>query len=344
MSKTEELNFLNDLIDQVLVIDKTKTICFANLNAKKRFGENILDQNISSIIRDPELLDNIQKSLNDKSSSTIDVETKKPNYQYYKVSVMPGPKNIFNAQETVIIFFKDFTDIIKVQKLKSDFVANVSHELRTPLQSIKMGLETINDGAAKNDKENQKKIMPLIMQQAARMENIVNDLLSLSRIELQEHIRPNDNVVLDEIIKHSVDLHKDLLQKNSITCKIETENKNTEFKGDRNRLTEVFNNLIDNAIKYTKSNNETEIEIDVKTNDNFLQIQIKDRGMGVAEEEMELVFNRFYRAASARANEKTGSGLGLAIVKNLTLSMGGEVGVKQRKRMGSIFWFALPLA
>ena len=229
MSKTEELNFLNDLIDQVLVIDKTKTICFANLNAKKRFGENILDQNISSIIRDPELLDNIQKSLNDKSSSTIDVETKKPNYQYYKVSVMPGPKNIFNAQETVIIFFKDFTDIIKVQKLKSDFVANVSHELRTPLQSIKMGLETINDGAAKNDKENQKKIMPLIMQQAARMENIVNDLLSLSRIELQEHIRPNDNVVLDEIIKHSVDLHKDLLQKNSITCKIETENKNTEF-------------------------------------------------------------------------------------------------------------------
>ena len=103
-------------------------------------------------------------------------------------------------------------------------------------------------------------------------------------------------------------------------------------------------NLLDNAIKYTKSNNETEIEIDVKTNDNFLQIQIKDRGMGVAEEEMELVFNRFYRAASARANEKTGSGLGLAIVKNLTLSMGGEVGVKQRKRMGSIFWFALPLA
>ena len=91
-----------------------------------------------------------------------------------------------------------------------------------------MGLETINDGAAKNDKENQKKIMPLIMQQAARMENIVNDLLSLSRIELQEHIRPNDNVVLDEIIKHSVDLHKDLLQKNSITCKIETENKKLE--------------------------------------------------------------------------------------------------------------------
>ena len=136
MSKTEELNFLNDLIDQVLVIDKSKTICFANLNAKKRFGENILDQNISSIIRDPELLDNIQKSLNDKSSSTIDVETKKPNYQYYKVSVMPGPKNIFNAQETVIIFFKDFTDIIKVQKLKSDFVANVSHELKTPITSI----------------------------------------------------------------------------------------------------------------------------------------------------------------------------------------------------------------
>ena len=319
MSKTEELNFLNDLIDQVLVIDKTKTICFANLNAKKRFGENILDQNISSIIRDPELLDNIQKSLNDKSSSTIDVET--------------GPKNIFNAEETVIIFFKDFTDIIKVQKLKSDFVANVSHELRTPLQSIKMGLETINDGAAKNDKENQKKIMPLIMQQAARMENIVNDLLSLSRIELQEHIRPNDNVVLDEIIKHSVDLHKDLLQKNSITCKIETENKNTEFKGDRNRLTEVFNNLIDNAIKYSEKN--TKINILVKTNENNIDVIIKDQGIGIPREHIPKVTERFFRVNPEKSKEVGGTGLGLAIVKHIVNQHRGEIDISSEEGKGT---------
>ena len=333
MSKTEELNFLNDLIDQVLVIDKSKTICFANLNAKKRFGENILDQNISSIIRDPELLDNIQKSLNDKSSSTIDVETKKPNYQYYKVSVMPGPKNIFNAEETVIIFFKDFTDIIKVQKLKSDFVANVSHELRTPLQSIKMGLETINDGAVKNDKENQKKIMPLIMQQAARMENIVNDLLSLSRIELQEHIRPNDNVVLDEIIKHSVDLHKDLLQKNNITCKIETENKNTEFKGDRNRLTEVFNNLIDNAIKYSEKN--TKINILVKTNENNIDVIIKDQGIGIPREHIPKVTERFFRVNPEKSKEVGGTGLGLAIVKHIVNQHRGEIDISSEEGNGT---------
>ena len=117
---------------------------------------------------------------------------------------MPGPSNLLEDSNSVIIFFKDLTDIIKVQKLKSDFVANVSHELRTPLQSIKLGLETIYNGHAAKDLESQKKILPVVLQQTSRMENIVNDLLSLSRIALQEHIRPNEKVNLNDIISQSI--------------------------------------------------------------------------------------------------------------------------------------------
>ena len=158
---------------------------------------------------------------------------------------MPGPKNLLNTSDSVIIFFKDLTDIIKVQKLKSDFVANVSHELRTPLQSIKLGLETINNGHASKDLESQKKILPVVLQQTSRMESIVNDLLSLSRIELQEHIRPSEKVDLNEIISHSIDLNKEIIKKNNMSCSFDKQSNNIKINGDRNRLIEVFNNLID---------------------------------------------------------------------------------------------------
>ena len=143
------------------------------------------------------------------------------------------------------------TDIIKVQKLKSDFVANVSHELRTPLQSIKLGLETINNGHASKDLESQK-ILPVVLQQTSRMESIVNDLLSLSRIELQEHIRPSEKVDLNEIISHSIDLNKEIIKKNNMSCSFDKQSDNIKINGDR--LIEVFNNLIDNAIKYSEKN------------------------------------------------------------------------------------------
>ena len=340
MSETSKLNFLNNLLDQVLVIDKSKTICFANLNAKNRFGENILNQNISSIIRDPALLDNIQNSLNDKSSSTIDVETKKPNYQYYKVSVMPGPKNIFNAEETVIIFFKDLTDIIKAQKLKSDFVANVSHELRTPLQSIKLGLETINSGPAKDDLNSQKKIMPLILQQTSRMENIVNDLLSLSRIELQEHIKPNEDVDINEIISHSIELHSELFKKKGVACNFEKKITNGKFKGDRNRLIEVFNNLIDNAVKYSEKN--TKINLLAKDDDKNINVVIKDEGIGIPREHIPKITERFFRVNPEKSKEAGGTGLGLAIVKHIVNQHRGEMQITSEEGKGTEISLTFP--
>ena len=311
----KEIKFLNDLPDQVIVIDKFKTINFANKSAKTRFGSNIESQNISSIVRDAELLDQIDKSLENKTSGIIDIETKKPHFQFYKISVMHFPEKLSNQNEGVIIFFKDLTDIVKAQKLKSDFVANVSHELRTPLQSIKLGLETINNGHASKDKESQKKIMSVVLQQTQRMESIVNDLLSLSRIELQEHIRPHDKVNVNEIIMHSIELHQELLKKNSIFCKINSKAEDDVILGDRNRLIEVFNNLIDNAIKYSNKNGE--INISSKLGGKNLIVSIKDNGIGIPKEHIPKITERFFRVNPAKSKEVGGTGLGLAIVKHI---------------------------
>ena len=155
----------------------------------------------------------------------------------------------------------------------------------------------------------------MVLQQTSRMENIVNDLLSLSRIELQEHIRPNEKVNLNDIISHSIELHQEILKKNNIECQFERESKNVKINGDRNRLIEVFNNLIDNGIKYSEKNKK--ITITTKSeNKNFL-VTIKDQGIGISKENIPQVTERFFRVDPAKSKEVGGTGLGLAIVKHI---------------------------
>ena len=291
----KEIKFLEDLPDQVLIIDKFKSIGYANKAAKNHFGSSIVNQNISSIVRDPSLLSQIDESLENNKSGILDIEIKKPNFQFFKVSVMPG--------------------------------------LRTPLQSIKLGLETIKNGHAAKDLESQKKILPVVLQQTSRMENIVNDLLSLSRIELQEHIRPNEKVNLNDIISHSIELHQEILKKNNIECQFERESKNVKINGDRNRLIEVFNNLIDNGIKYSEKNKK--ITITTKSeNKNFL-VTIKDQGIGISKENIPQVTERFFRVDPAKSKEVGGTGLGLAIVKHIVNQHRAEMTISSEINKGT---------
>lgn len=336
----KEIKFLEDLPDQVLIIDKFKSIGYANKAAKNHFGSSIVNQNISSIVRDPSLLSQIDESLENNKSGILDIEIKKPNFQFFKVSVMPGPSNLLEDSNSVIIFFKDLTDIIKVQKLKSDFVANVSHELRTPLQSIKLGLETINNGHAADDAESQKKILPLVLQQVTRMENIVNDLLSLSRIELQEHVRPNDKIDINEIISHSVDLHQEILKKKNTICTIDQQTKDSIINGDRNRLIEVFNNLIDNAIKYSEKNKK--ITITTRSDDKNLTAIVKDEGIGISRENLPQITERFFRANPAKSKEVGGTGLGLAIVKHIVSQHRAEMNISSEENKGTTISINFP--
>ncbi len=316
----KEIKFLNDLPDQVIVIDKFKTINFANKSAKTRFGSNIESQNISSIVRDAELLDQIDKSLEKNQGGILDIE----------------------MSDSVIIFFKDLTDIIKVQKLKSDFVANVSHELRTPLQSIKLGLETINNGHASKDLESQKKILPVVLQQTSRMESIVNDLLSLSRIELQEHIRPSEKVDLNEIISHSIDLNKEIIKKNNMSCSFDKQSDNIKINGDRNRLIEVFNNLIDNAIKYSEKNKK--IKITTKSKDNNFHAIVEDEGIGISKENIPQITERFFRVNPAKSKEVGGTGLGLAIVKHIVNQHRAEMSITSELNKGTRISLVFPIS
>ena len=194
-------------------------------------------------------MERTKKHFNVKSNGILTV---KAGYVYYENSGSDYQQIVMtdedgNLQPVLLSTTKDFTEITKAQKLKTDFVANVSHELRTPLVSIKGSLETIL-GPASKDQEAQKKFMSIMSDQVLRMENLINDLLILSRIELEEHIKPNKIVSLNDLFTNIKSNFELILKKKKINLHIELMEPTLVF-GDNDKLLTVFSNLIDNSIK-----------------------------------------------------------------------------------------------
>lgn len=311
----KEINFLNEINDPIILLDKYKTINYINKEGIKKFGNQALGKHIASIIRVPDLLQSIDLCLANKTNEIVDIEINIPLFQFFKASIIYNENKDLQYDESVVLFLKDITEIIKAQRFRSDFIANASHELKTPLVSIKGFLETIS-GPAKDDKKAQEEFITIILQQANRMENLINDLLSLSRIELEEHLQPQDKVNLKEIFQSVEDIHQKKLKE------FEFKNNLTEdiyVKGDYEGLLKVFSNLIDNSIKYSENNKIIEInhrEIKGKLLGIAYEIIISDRGIGIHKDKINRVTERFFRVDPFKSSQRGGTGLGLSIVKH----------------------------
>ncbi len=330
----EQVKIINQIDDLILIVDKFKNIKFFNNSAKKKFGENNLDKHVATLLRVPDLLQNIDLVLSKKETITMDLELSSPSFQFFKVHLFSGPTSFVDDPDSVVLFLKDLTDIIKAQRFKSDFVANVSHELKTPLVSIKGFLETIS-GHAKDDLKAQKKFIPIMLEQADRMESLIKDLLSLSRIELQEHIQPQDKVNLKEILSNVEDIH----QKNLKSFEFKNNIKDDFFiKGDHEKLIEVFSNIIDNSIKYSEKNKKIEINCgqgNGKVIGDSYTVSIKDNGIGIPTEQLPRITERFFRVDAAKSKKVGGTGLGMAIVKHIVNQHRGELEIKSEPQNGT---------
>ena len=330
----ERVKIINQIDDLLLIVDKFKNIKFFNNSAKKKFGENNLNKHVATLLRVPDLLQNIDLVLLKKETITMDLELSSPSFQFFKVYLFSGPTSYVDDPDSVVLFLKDLTDIIKAQRFKSDFVANVSHELKTPLVSIKGFLETIS-GHAKDDLEAQKKFIPIMLEQADRMESLIKDLLSLSRIELEEHIQPQDKVNLKEILSNVEDIH----QKNLKSFEFKNNIKDDFFiKGDHEKLIEVFSNIIDNSIKYSEKNKKIEINCgqgNGKVIGDSYTVSIKDNGIGIPTEKLPRITERFFRVDAAKSKKVGGTGLGMAIVKHIVNQHRGELEIKSEAQNGT---------
>ena len=334
---------IDELEDQFFALNKFNIIKYANPSALKRFGSNLIDKNISSIIRKPELIENIEKAIVENKTKNIDIEIDLPSYQFYKIYIIPGPTHLFTEPDSVVLFLKDFTEITKAQKFKTDFVANVSHELRTPLMAIKGSLETI-EGPASDDEKAKKKFMKIMTDQSNRMENLINDLLILTRIELEEHIRPNSLVDINDLFKTIISNFEIILKRKKLNINLSLANP-TIVIGDEKKLQTVFSNLLDNAIKYSKENKS--IFISSKISDgkllekNFM-ISIKDEGIGIPQRYISRITERFFRVDLEQSNKVGGTGLGLAIVKHIITQHRGHYEILSEENQGTEIQIYLP--
>ena len=324
-------DLLNSIPEGILILDKSKKIIFSNNSSTKLFDTKI-NENISGSLRNPDLLSSIDKIFEDKNIPDFEIEIRNKAVLRLNISIYLDKNNLFFDEVSCVLFIRDLTEFHKFQQLKSDFVANVSHELRTPLQSIKMGLETIDN--IKDLKENNElnNLMPLMTSQSERMENLIRDLLSLSKIELQEHIRPTHEIDLIELIDYVIKTYEKIISKNNISIKF---NKTDNFKiiGDRDKLIEIFTNLIDNSIKYSDKNKE--ITITAKKDGEYNTVSVADQGIGIPKESIHRITERFFTVDPSKSRSVGGTGLGLAIVKHLVSQHRAEMHINSIENKGT---------
>lgn len=334
------VNIIEKLADPFLLIDEDKKVKIANKSAENVFGEDILNNNISNYLSDAEALSAIDQVIATGNSDTIEFITPVPRSRSLLLRIHSLDETYDNNDEednsrTILLTLYDITSIREAERMRVDFVANVSHELRTPLASILGFIETLQ-GPAKNDQTAADRFLQIMQDEASRMTRLIEDLLSLSHIEREAHIPPEENISLIKIIGSVTETLNLRCTKKNMVIKITKDREYDNIIGDRDQLTQVFQNLIDNAIKYGDENTEINISLQKAESEyseaEYVQIDITNMGSGIAPEHIERLTERFYRVDTARSRSLGGTGLGLAIVKHIVqrhnghLSFHSEVG------------------
>ena len=243
-------------------------------------------------------------------------------------------------QRGAIIVMHDITDIRRLEKMRSEFVANVSHELKTPITSVKGFAETLLSGDVP-DRETADQFMRIIYDESERLNRLITDLLELSKIEKQAMPLQITDVNVNEIINNSTQTISKFARDKNITLHLPDDSAEpVHVEADKDRLGQIVLNLVANAVNYTSDNGE--IFINVEEHTSKIVIWVRDTGMGIPEESLDRLFERFYRVDQARSRHSGGTGLGLAIVKHLVESHGGNIFVKSVEGVGSTFTVELP--
>ena len=322
---------LNYIPEGILILDKSKKVIFTNNSATKWF-QTKLNENISGFLRNSDLLNSIDKAFEGKNQTDLEIEIRNQSVFRLNITIYLDKENLFFDEISCFLFIRDLTEFYKFQQLKSDFVANVSHELRTPLQSIKMGLETFENNKDLNKNAEVNNLLPVMTSQSERMENLIRDLLSLSKIELQEHIRPTHEIDLTELLEYVIKTYEKIVSKNNIKLNF---HKIDNFKiiGDRDKLIEIFTNLIDNAIKYSEKNKE--VTISSKKEGDLNIVSVTDQGIGIPKEFIHRITERFFTVDPSKSRSVGGTGLGLAIVKHLVSQHRAEMDISSIENKGT---------
>ena len=330
--------FADALIDPCLVLDRRSVVLHANPAAKRQFPGVTSGNPISFSMRNPELVQAIDAALRTGTTRSIELHETVPSETWDKVVVAPlvrpGIDWFGDEQRQLIITFQSLTELKRVEALRSDFIANASHELRTPLASLLGFIDTLLGPAAK-DTAAREKFLGIMRGQAERMSKLIDDLLSLSRIEMHQHVRPTGSIELAALLREVREGLMTQAKAADIEIRLDLFAGPSTTTGDRGQLYEVFENLLDNAIKYGAGGKFVEVSLAPAGRPGFQHVvTVIDHGQGVEPEHVPRLTERFYRIDADASRKKKGTGLGLAIVKHIVNRHRGQLSIKSKPGEG----------
>jgi len=332
---------LAGMVEGVVALDDEERILFSNQMARKFLGMDparSLDGRLWEIVRLAGLSDLIQSARNLNGPARAQLSVWRDGGEL----LLDAHATPFGTDSSrgIALVLHDVTELRRLEIVRSDFVANVSHELKTPLTSIQGFVETLLEGAI-HDEKNNVRFLEKVDLHVGRLVHLVSDLLSLARIESEESLRRMVEVDLVAVVDEVVRERGDEAQTRGQTVNVACDRPRVLIRGDRDSLFQIIGNLLENAIKYSPRGETIEIEIEERADAG--RVVVRDRGIGIPPDEVDRVFERFYRVDKARSREMGGTGLGLSIVKNLVGAMRGRIDLESELGKGSTFTVDFPL-
>jgi two-component system, OmpR family, phosphate regulon sensor histidine kinase PhoR len=337
---------LAGLPDPVVALDSRGDVVALNARAAAVAPALRPGEPISLGLRVPEVLDAIRRARASGSAQQVEFFERVPFDRWYEAIVTPiQSPGLAPNPGLMLLAFHDLTPLRRVEEMRADFVANASHELRTPLAALSGFIDTLK-GPARDDPAARERFLAIMQVQADRMARLIDDLLSLSRIELSAHLRPDTQIDLGAIVRQVADSLQTLARDRDVEVKTIGAHSALLVPGDRDELIRVFENLVENALKYAASGKRVDISLalaEAPDGKREARVAVRDHGPGIAPEHLPRLTERFYRVDVSESRAQGGTGLGLALVKHILNRHGGRLTIESVLGQGATFTAHLPM-
>ena len=328
--------------EPVLVVTREGRVLAANRPVTGVLPALKVGGTLAFALRDPGVLDGVARVIASGRSEQVSWRDRVPVERVFDVTLAPLDRR--GEDRAVVLTLRDLTESVRVERMRADFVANASHELRTPLASLLGFVETLQ-GPARDDPRARDRFLAIMGEQARRMARLIDDLLSLSRIEQHLHLRPGEPVDLAQAVLHVADTLQPLADENGVVLAVASGGP-AVVAGDWDELVRVAENLIENAIKYgtpSAAAGKARVDVAVSVLRRDAHLSVRDYGPGIAQEHLPRLTERFYRIDAGQSRAKGGTGLGLAIVKHIVARHRGRLQVESDVGRGTLFTVMIPL-
>jgi two-component system phosphate regulon sensor histidine kinase PhoR len=330
--------------DPVIALDRNGRILTLNERARALAPALRQGEPVSLVLRMPEVIDAIGRAYASGEEQRVEYSERIPIDRWFEAIVVPVKRQADPARpDLMLMTFHDLTPLRHAEEMRADFVANASHELRTPLAALSAFIETLQ-GTARDDAKARERFLAIMQEQARRMARLIDDLLSLSRIEQNAHRRPDTPADLVPIVHQVVDGLETLARDRGVTVRIDAES-SLLVLGEHDELVRVFENLVENALKYGAPGKRVEISVRRGLSSEGAaeaQIAVRDHGPGIAPEHVPRLTERFYRVDVTESRAQGGTGLGLALVKHILNRHRGRLSIESVLGTGATFTVHLP--